>query len=470
MHAPSALLRPLFVAELAVAALLLLATGRHPMPSGAAREAAAVATPFACPVTQPNNVQPPPGENVFGRGPGGFGNDELWTNLWTWGEGEVRVPPDHVQPDGSLGGMKWPWWRGVPGQLRIEGRRLDGPAPPLRAEIPEGYGERGFQATGLIFPTAGCWEVTGRLNGASLRFVLLVRQEATAGTPAAKATPLALVAHRGVHQTFPLAGLTNETCTATIIDPPTHDYIENTIPSMGTAFAAGATAVELDIHLTVDGHLVVFHDWTLDCRTNGSGVTNEQTLAYLQSLDVGYGYTADGGKTFPLRGKGVGLMPTLPEVLSAFPDKAFIINEKDGDRQTRDLLIAYLETLSPERRALLSYWGDGYNALHQRLPEIQPYLYGASELRACLGDYLRMLVTGTLPLQCREQIIGIPFSRLDSVPGGLRFFLARAHHAGARIYVTDVDSAAQFAAIAALPLDGIQTNRIEVIGPLVGEG
>jgi glycerophosphoryl diester phosphodiesterase len=453
--------RPIAIFKIAMAiAVLTLMT---PSSAMSAPDDDAVATPPSCPVTAPNGEQPPAGEHVFGRGPGGHGNDALWTNLWTWGVGAIRVPPDHVNADGSLGGMKWPWWRGVPGRLTIEGRRLDAAAPPLRADIPDGYGDRGFQVSGLIFPTTGCWEVTGRVGEASLTFVVEVEREDLSGGS------FAVVAHRGVHQTFPLTGLTNETCTATIIDLPTHDYIENTIPSMQAAFAAGATAVELDVHRTADGQLIVFHDWTLDCRTNGTGVTNEQPLAYLQSLDVGYGYTADGGKSFPLRGKGIGMMPTLPEVLAAFPDQHFIINEKDGDRETLDLLIASLSTLPSERRALLSYWGDDFMTLHQRLPELQPYFYGERELRACLGDYLEMLVTGTLPPRCREHIIAIPVSRLNEVPGGLERFLSQAHQAGARVYVTDLDTPEQFASVGSLPLDGIQTNHSEIIGPLIRE-
>lgn len=46
----------------------------------------------------------------------------------------------------------------VPGQLRIEGRRIDAPALPLRAEVSNGYGTLGFQTTYVIFPTPGCWE------------------------------------------------------------------------------------------------------------------------------------------------------------------------------------------------------------------------------------------------------------------------------------------------------------------------
>lgn len=185
-----------------IAAFLLMAFGVSPSllarqsEEDAAARSAVVATPASCPVTKPNGKQPPAGENVFGRGRGGHGNDALWTNVWTWGEGAVLVPPTHVQPDDSLGGMKWPWWRGVPGELTIEGHRIDADAPPLRADIPDGYGESGFIPSGLIFPTTGCWEVTGRVGDASLTFVVLVKRVNATGTPIAEpgdehATPLA---------------------------------------------------------------------------------------------------------------------------------------------------------------------------------------------------------------------------------------------------------------------------------------
>ena len=162
-------------------------------------ESSPAASPVGCPVTQPNGKQPPPEAHVFGRGNGDFGTDALWTSLWTWGEGAVLVPPTHVQPDGSFGPMKWAWWRGVPGQLVITGQRLDAPAPPLQAysaggialhDPPEPSGEfevvyspSAFHPTGLVFPTGGCWEITGRVGDASLTFVTLVVPPPAGVTP-----------------------------------------------------------------------------------------------------------------------------------------------------------------------------------------------------------------------------------------------------------------------------------------------
>jgi hypothetical protein len=44
----------------------------------------------------------------------------------------------------------------------------------VRADIPDGYGPTGLQATGVIFPTEGCWEVTGHVGDSTLTFVTLV--------------------------------------------------------------------------------------------------------------------------------------------------------------------------------------------------------------------------------------------------------------------------------------------------------
>ena len=126
----------------------------------------------SCPVTQPNQ-NTPPGERA---GSSHYGNGSLWTALPPAGR-VVFSPGDpwHVLPDGSLS-MKFPWWRAVSGPLTIEGRRLDAPAAPLRASIPEGYGDTGVQATALIFPTEGCWEVTGKMGHTNLTFVVKVEQ------------------------------------------------------------------------------------------------------------------------------------------------------------------------------------------------------------------------------------------------------------------------------------------------------
>ena len=203
-----------------------------------------------------------------------------------------------------------------------------------------------------------------------------------------------LLAHRGLAQTYTREGLERDTCTATRINPPEHEFIENTIASMHAAFAAGADVVEFDVHPTTDGNFAVFHDWTLDCRTEGHGRTRDHALADLKKLDVGYGYTADGGQTFPLRGKRVGLMPSLDEVLNAFPDERFLINVKSNDASEGDKLAVHIAKLSPQSQARLMVYGgtSPLEAFHARLPSIP--VGSNKSLKNCLVRYRRALAVG----------------------------------------------------------------------------
>jgi hypothetical protein len=124
----------------------------------------------ACAVTVPNEKRGPDQ-----RSADSFGNAAL--SVWLgWTDGTVVFRPGgagFVLLDGALS-MKFGWERKIRGTLTIDGRRVDAEAPPLRARIPAGYGDIGFQATALIFPTPGCWEVTGRVGNANLTFVTKV--------------------------------------------------------------------------------------------------------------------------------------------------------------------------------------------------------------------------------------------------------------------------------------------------------
>lgn len=133
-----------------------------------------------CPVTSPVPPDQVP-ETVVStigagyEGPAGgltfnywYGNDALWV--------ELAYAGHIVKPPGEELSEKFPWVRLARGDLTIEGRRLDGPAPPARASVPSGYGPSGFQASGIGFPAEGCWEITGKIAHQKLTFVVEVRR------------------------------------------------------------------------------------------------------------------------------------------------------------------------------------------------------------------------------------------------------------------------------------------------------
>ena len=88
-------------------------------------------------------------------------------------DGVIVASDALINRNGSIG-WKYGWWRKAAGDLTITGRRLDASAPPLKSDVPNGYGNIGFQASGVTFPSVGCWQVTGKTSHTILTFVTLV--------------------------------------------------------------------------------------------------------------------------------------------------------------------------------------------------------------------------------------------------------------------------------------------------------
>lgn len=124
----------------------------------------------ACPVTEPAWIEAPPDPAV--QGAPGFGyyyvNDDasMWAAAWWFGEEAQWLRATEE-------GVKTGWYRPAGTTLEITGQRLDGEAPPLHVHIPCCYPTR-FQASGLVFPTPGCWEVSATAADSALRFIVEV--------------------------------------------------------------------------------------------------------------------------------------------------------------------------------------------------------------------------------------------------------------------------------------------------------
>jgi len=280
-----------------------------------------------------------------------------------------------------------------------------------------------------------------------------------------------ILAHRGLHQTYSPVGVKIQDCTATIIESPVHDYLENTLPSIKAAIELGADIVEIDIHPTSDGEFVVFHDWTLDCRTNGSGVVRHHDLAHLKSLDVGYGYTADGGDTFPFRGQHVGAMPTLAEVLTTFPETPFLVNIKSADDEEAQLLTDYLQAGQFPNQDRLSVYGSSNNIL--LYAELNPDTVTLSKQRVttCMKKYLLVGWSGYIPKECHNSYITVPKNFQWLVWGWPNRFENRLHKVGSRaLLMGDFKKGNAISGIddlESIPPDFgglVWTNRIDIVG------
>jgi glycerophosphoryl diester phosphodiesterase len=127
---------------------------------------------------------------------------------------------------------------------------------------------------------------------------------------------------------------------------------ENTIEAFRLAVEAGAGGLELDVHMTRDGHIVVIHDATVARTTSGSGAVSEMTLHELRKLDAGHNFRPDGGPTRPYRGRGV-RVPTLGEVLEEYPGVAVNIDIKAGTPGIEETVFGVLREANALRRAIV---------------------------------------------------------------------------------------------------------------------
>ncbi len=169
------------------------------------------------------------------------------------------------------------------------------------------------------------------------------------------------------------------------------NYPENTLPSFISACELGVDVIETDVHLTKDGHIVIWHDPTLERNTDGSGTIESHTFEELKDLDAGYTFTKDGGRTFPFRGKGVKLT-TLEEALQRLPDMRFNIDLKS---QEEAIVPTYIDIIrhnhAEDRVCTASFHGDNLKRLRAAAPDLLTSISTMEVVPLVLKQKLHML-------------------------------------------------------------------------------
>ena len=132
---------------------------------------------------------------------------------------------------------------------------------------------------------------------------------------------------------------------------------ENTMLAFEYAREIGVDALELDVHMTSDGVLVIIHDETVDRTTNGSGLVHELSYAELSALDAGYHYeendSSGGESNHPYRDAGVRI-PTLDDVLSEFRSLRLLVEIKPAGGEVASALCAAIREHEMTKRILVS--------------------------------------------------------------------------------------------------------------------
>jgi len=223
---------------------------------------------------------------------------------------------------------------------------------------------------------------------------------------------------------------------------------ENTLPAFRLAVEQGADAFEFDVRLTLDGVPVLLHDATLDRTTNRTGLLRTFTLEQLRLVDAGVRFTGDRGRSYPFRGADVRI-PTLQEVLRAFPEMPCMVEIKEAEAQEAVRRVL-LEEDAVERCVVAS---EHYEALTLfREPPFATASAG-SEIGALYRAVLFRRVPASVPYRC----LSVPL-RHRGLPVPTRAFVTAARRLGCPVHVWTINDPATARLLWSRGVAGIVTN------------
>jgi glycerophosphoryl diester phosphodiesterase len=245
------------------------------------------------------------------------------------------------------------------------------------------------------------------------------------------------------------------------------EWPSSTLFAIGKSLEQGATAVELDVHATADGELVVCHDATVDRTTDGHGAIATMTLAELRRLDNAYWFVPGADVTvgedpehYLYRGRAPDdpdfRVPTLREVLEAFPGVVLNLDVK----QTAPTVESYEEPLA---RLLAEYEriddvivASFLDLATERFAHAAPHV-GTSAGMIASGAFWRALQDGTEVPRIRAVALQVPEHHGEIVVVD-RPFVEAAHAAGIAVHVWTVNDRASMCRLLDLGVDGIVTD------------
>ena len=238
---------------------------------------------------------------------------------------------------------------------------------------------------------------------------------------------------------------------------------ENTIAAFDHGIACGAEGLELDVHLSRDGVVVIHHDHTLERTTNGRGPVALLTAAELASVDAGFHFQADGGAR-PFRGQGLSV-PTLHEVLRRYPVIQLIVELKvGGETLARRVIDEVRAAGAVDRVAIGSFHIEALRAIRQYEPAIAT---GAAKTETRWALYRSWVgwPLGDTPYREFQVPERSGLTRIVT-----RRFVAAAHRAGIAVKVWTVNAPQDMRRLVSLGVDGLITDRPDLARQLISSG
>lgn len=239
---------------------------------------------------------------------------------------------------------------------------------------------------------------------------------------------------------------------------------ENTLAAFDRAAALGADAIETDVRLTADGVVVVFHDEETSRLTGAPGTVEGRSLAELARLDAAHSFSPDGGATFPLRGTGLRI-PTFAETLQRYAAMRFNVDAKSEDPALAEALARTIRAAGAVERVCVGSFSDAQaERLGAILPEVCRYLPERAATCHVLAAKSGM---GGGACPSGYDLADLPH-RMGSFTVVDAAVVAHFHRLGMPVHVWTVDDEEEMRALLALGVDGIVTDRPDVLARVLG--
>jgi glycerophosphoryl diester phosphodiesterase len=251
----------------------------------------------------------------------------------------------------------------------------------------------------------------------------------------------------------------------------------STLYAIASALEAGATAIELDVHATADGKLVVGHDPTVDRTTEGAGQIAELPWPSLRALDNAYWWVPGADVTpgldpdrYPFRGRAPAdrrfRIALLEEVLDEFPGVILNLDIK----QTGPEVVPYEEALAAVLRRhgrtddviVASFLDAATDAFSTFAPEIP-----TSAGTMAVAGFTQAVRAGETPAPMRHVALQVP-ATFGDVPLVDQRFVDVAHEQGLAVHVWTIEEEPEMERLCGLGVDGIITDRPSALTAVLG--
>lgn len=241
----------------------------------------------------------------------------------------------------------------------------------------------------------------------------------------------------------------------------------DTLFAFEKAVEVGADVLEMDAHITKDGHIVLMHDETVDDTTEGTGLIEGMTLAELKQLDAAYDWSNDDGQTFPYRGQGI-QVTALAEVFERFPQMRYVIEIKKSGIPVEQPMCDLIRQYGMQDKVLIaSFHDEVMQTFRATCPEVAT--------SASRGEVTRFVILGKIFLSGLVapgyESIQPPYDPEESynIPIMTRRFIRESHRKNIKVEPWTVDDPDLMRQYIEWGVDGIITDRPDLMVALLKE-